>query len=118
MSVCCGDHDDSGSLAMVMGMSFHGLLEALKACNDDDVIKLPMPPPYTLNHEHLVVLGLQTKHMLPLLAHNSQISKEKELHHKRIHMCAIHCSLTKSKKKKKQKNTWLMMPRYLMTTIQ
>ncbi len=53
VSVCCGDHDDSGSLAMVMGMSFHGLLEALKACNDDGVVKLPMPPLYTLNHEHL-----------------------------------------------------------------
>jgi hypothetical protein len=38
---------------MVMGMSFHGLLEALKACNDDGVVKLPMPPLYTLNHEHL-----------------------------------------------------------------
>jgi hypothetical protein len=102
MSVCCGDHDDSGCLAMVMGMSFHGLLEALKARNDDGVIKLPMPPPYTLNHEHLVVLGLQTKHMLSLLAHNSQISKEKKLHHKRIHMCVIHCSLIKSTKKNKK----------------
>jgi hypothetical protein len=35
VSVCCGDYDDSRSLAMLMGMSFHGLLEALKACNDD-----------------------------------------------------------------------------------
>jgi hypothetical protein len=87
---------------MVMGMSFHGLLEALKACNDDGVIKLPMPPPYTLNHEHLVVLGLHTKHMLPFRAHNSQISKEKKLHPKGIHMCIIHCSLTKWTKKNKK----------------
>ncbi len=79
----------------------------LWTCNDDGVVKLPMPPPYTLNHEHLVVLGLQKKHMLPFRAHNSQIIKAKKLHHKGIHMCVIHCSLTKrTKKNKKTHGLW------------